>query len=189
MTIPSKRSIIELAGELLNLTRTETFIFLNDVEDKMTKSPLYEHFYFAVKALPTHERTVGNVATKLTEDFEYCIKEPQPLRQPPRSLVIETVVVGVTHDGRQEVVDRLWPGDEVILRREPNNLYDRNAIMVLRWNDEQIGYIERGLASTLAPKFDVYGKDVKAVITETRRSKSYRGGYITWPIIKFTVPE
>ena len=189
MTTQSKRSIIELSGDLLNLTRTETFIFLNDVDDNLTKRPLYEHFYFVVKALPTHERTVGNVATKLAEDFGYCVKKPQPLRRSPKPQVIDTVVVGVTHDGRQEVVERLWPGEEVILRREPNNLYDRNAIMVLRSNGEQVGYIERGLASTLAPKFDAYRKDVKAVFTKTSRSKSYRGGFITWPFIKFTVPE
>jgi hypothetical protein len=180
---------IGVAGELLNLSMVETFKFLDNVEYKLPKRPLYEHFCLAVNAIPAEERTVENVAAKLTEDFGYCVKKPQSFRRPPRPQVIETAVVGISHNGRQEVVERLWSGDEVILRREPNNLYDRNAIMVLRWNGEQIGYIECGLASTLAPKFDAYGKDVKAVFTRTSRSKSYRGGYITWPFIKFTVPE
>jgi len=167
----------------------ETFKFLDDVEYKLPKRPLYEHFCLAVNALPAEKRTVENVATKLAEDFGYCVKKPQSFRRSPRSQVIETVVVGITHDGRQEVVERLWSGDEVVLRREPNNIYDRNAIMVLRWNDEQIGYIERGLASKLASKFDAYGKDVKAVITKTNRSKSFLGGNITWPFIKVAVHE
>ena len=180
---------IGLSAEILDLSKQETVWFFYEVGGMLTKHPLDEYIYLAVKALPINEKTAKGVPIKLAEDFGYCVKKPQSFRRPPRPQVIETAVVGITHAGRQEVVDRLWSGEEVILRREPNNLYDRKAIMVLRWNDEQIGYIERGLASTLALKFDAYGEDVRAVITKTSRSKSYRSGYITWPFIKFTVPD
>ena len=44
--------------------------------------------------------------------------------------VIETNVVGVTYEDRQRIVARLMVGDDVVLKREPNNPHDPNAIMV-----------------------------------------------------------
>ncbi len=41
-----------------------------------------------------------------------------------------TRVVGVTFYGRQAVIARLSFGEEILLKREPTNQYDRNAIRV-----------------------------------------------------------
>lgn len=68
--------------------------------------------------------------------------------------IITTKVVGVTFENRQEVVARLQMGDRVWLEREPFNAYDTNAIRVLRNNGEQIGYINRHLAHSIAPVMD-----------------------------------
>lgn len=42
-------------------------------------------------------------------------------------------------------------GESVILRREPQNQYDRNAIAVQNVQGSQIGHIPRNLAAKLAP--------------------------------------
>lgn len=73
--------------------------------------------------------------------------------------VINTKIVGVTRkneDGtsRQELIAECYEGEELFLEREPDNEHDPNAISV--WNEygEQLGYINKSLASELAPKMD-----------------------------------
>jgi single-stranded-DNA-specific exonuclease len=75
-----------------------------------------------------------------------------------------TRVVGVTFNGRQTVIARLIFGEEILLKREPTNPYDCNAICVERSDGQQIGYINRYLAATLAPFFDAYRQPVLANI-------------------------
>ena len=68
-------------------------------------------------------------------------------------------LAGTTFDGRQDIIENLADsgmlnaGQMLAYRREPNNPYDRNAIAVLHPNTmQQLGYIGRDVASTIAPK-------------------------------------
>jgi hypothetical protein len=63
-------------------------------------------------------------------------------------------VAGVTYENRQQVIKKLKDGDALILKREPNNPYDKNAIAVLTKSNEQVGYIGKDLAIKLAPLMD-----------------------------------
>ena len=95
-------------------------------------------------------------------------------------------VVGVSFDGRQAVVARCRLGDQVILRCEPHNPYDCNAIMVLNAAGEQMGYINRSLAARMAPKFDAYGTDVEGVVEYLFRHAT---GINRGLAIRFCVPD
>ena len=64
-----------------------------------------------------------------------------------------TKVVGVTFEGRQDVIEGLRPDVAVELRREPNNTFDPNAIAV-HFGELQIGYLRKQIARRLAEKFD-----------------------------------
>ena len=97
---------------------------------------------------------------------------------------LELKVVGVTFNGRQAVVRSLEMGEAVLLRREPSNHYDGNAIRVEKMNGEQIGYISRHLAAALAPFFDGYGQAVKGVVSMLTGGMTYLG-----VSVRFTVPE
>ena len=79
--------------------------------------------------------------------------------------VITTKVVGVSFEGRQEILARLQMGDRIWLEREPFNHYDHNAIKVSRFNGEQIGYLSRYLAASIAPYFKAYGNPVKGKVS------------------------
>lgn len=81
------------------------------------------------------------------------------------SKAIETRVVGVTFEGRQAIVAQLSLKEQIWLRREPDNPHDRNAIRVERQNGQQIGYLSRALAATLARSLDEHGQPVPAVVT------------------------
>ena len=74
---------------------------------------------------------------------------------------ILTTVAGVSY--RQDAVSRCHEGQTVQLIRNPSNTYDRNAIEVHA--GEQIGFIPRDEAETLALYLDFYGQDsVEATI-------------------------
>jgi hypothetical protein len=97
-----------------------------------------------------------------------------------------TRVAGVTFNGRQRVVARLAIGEEILLKREPTNPYDRNAIRVERQNEQQIGYINRYLAAAIAPFLDAYHKPVPANIQYLTGYPEL--GYSLGVVITFNVP-
>ena len=78
---------------------------------------------------------------------------------------IQTRVVGVTYENRQTVVAQLEVGDEVYLVREPSNAFDPNAIMVVRQNGQQVGYLNRELAARLSSRLDTFSQPVKAFVS------------------------
>lgn len=134
------------------------------------------------------------MSNQVIEKIERPIEEqtlPKPKSTYPEATlhgrVITTRVVGVTFEGRQEVVARLRRGDRVWLDREPTNRYDRNAITVCRENGEQIGYINRRLAASLNPLFKAYGFPVKGRVT-LLTGGSY-DGYSLGCMISFKLPK
>ena len=101
--------------------------------------------------------------------------------------LITTKVVGVTFEGRQEVVARLQQGDRVWLETEPTNPFDHNAIKVCRSNGEQIGYINRQLAASISEYFRAYAYAVRGRVTLL--TGSLRDNYTLGCVIAFTLPK
>ncbi len=64
-----------------------------------------------------------------------------------------TKVVGVSFEGRQDVVAGLAPGDRLTLRREAENAFDPNAIAVA-FGSLALGYLRREIAARVAPNID-----------------------------------
>jgi single-stranded-DNA-specific exonuclease len=76
----------------------------------------------------------------------------------------KTKVVGVTFDGRQDVIAGINEMvDKLVAIREPENPHDANAIGVfvekLNGERKSVGYINRGLAAKLALEMDA-GKEL-----------------------------
>lgn len=66
-------------------------------------------------------------------------------------------IVGINHTKKEEFVAALQAGKPVLLVREPNNKYDRNAVAV--WIDGQrVGYVPRNQNTILAGFIDDVGK-------------------------------
>jgi len=64
-----------------------------------------------------------------------------------------TKIMGVSFEGRQDVVAGLVPGLELHLERQPQNPADSNAIAV-RYGALQLGYLRKQIAKHLAPLID-----------------------------------
>jgi hypothetical protein len=97
-------------------------------------------------------------------DFETEINEEIAVESPD---VIYTKIAGVTFDNRQSTISKLKSGEIVKLVREPNNIYDSNAIAVYNSFSQSLGYIQKELAKDLAAHLDtgeVYEASVARVI-------------------------
>jgi single-stranded-DNA-specific exonuclease len=83
-----------------------------------------------------------------------------------------TKVVGVTFEGRQDVVGGVREGAALELRRDPGNAYDSNAIGVW-FGALQLGFLKREIALRVAPNIDGgerYTAEVTAVTGGGTRS-------------------
>lgn len=101
--------------------------------------------------------------------------------------IITTKVVGVSFEDRQEVIARLHIGDRIWLEQEPDNAFDPNAILVSRSNGEQIGYLNRHLATNLSPYFQKYGKPMIGKVSLL--TGSAYDGYSLGVVIGFRIPK
>ncbi len=71
------------------------------------------------------------------------------------SPTLYTKVVGVTFDGRQEVLAGCRVGDPLRLRRQPQNPHDPHAVLVTTEDGRAVGYLNAQLAGRLAPSIDM----------------------------------
>ena len=101
--------------------------------------------------------------------------------------LITTKVVGVSFEGRQEIVARLHMGDRLWLEPEGNNPFDGNAVKVTRNNGEQIGYLNRYLAANLAPYFEKHEGPVRGKVNFLTGSSD--DGFSLGVVISFKIPK
>lgn len=82
----------------------------------------------------------------------------------------EINVVGIYYQGlyfNSELIQKIVPGKEVLLQREPDNKHDKNAVKVL-FEHKELGYIPKTQAINLAPILD-RGSAYGCVIKSKRR--------------------
>lgn len=79
---------------------------------------------------------------------------------------IITKVVGVTYEDRQIIINRMNIGEELSLLKEPNNIYDNNAVKVLRSNGEQVGYLNKNLAAEIQHYFNYSQPSLSAEVLD-----------------------
>jgi hypothetical protein len=121
-----------------------------------------------------------------TVPFHTTVYEQEETHAYSSGSQVVTRVAGVTFNGRQAVIARLNVGDTLLLRREPDNPYDRNAICVERPNGQQVGYLNRNLAAQLAPFFDAHNQQSQSCVRNLIGSG--QGGYSLGVVISFCVP-
>lgn len=63
-------------------------------------------------------------------------------------------LAGVTFEGRQKLIAETKINENIRLKREPRNPYDKNAINVYDSKNRSLGWIPREIASELAPIMD-----------------------------------
>jgi single-stranded-DNA-specific exonuclease len=85
-----------------------------------------------------------------------------------------TKVVGVSFEGRQNLVAGLAPGDPLELVREPENPHDPNALAV-HYGRLQLGYLRREIALRIAPNVDAGERYTATVASVTGGGERHTG--------------
>lgn len=130
--------------------------------------------------------TQVEVTQTLSSETQSGGKEETPQAKVQNRL-ITTRIVGVSLEGRQQAVARCRPNDVVWLERECENIYDPNAVRIIRNNTEELGYINRHLAAAIAPTMDAYGLPVRGKVEQV--IGSHFDGYSLGLVISFKLPK
>ncbi|MDI1471669.1 hypothetical protein THER_1821 [Thermodesulfovibrio sp. N1] len=70
-----------------------------------------------------------------------------------RVLLLETVVAGFSYYDGEKVWQKLKENDKLVLKREPTNPYDENAIEIY-WKKWKLGYVPRVDNSVISQMLD-----------------------------------
>ena len=79
-------------------------------------------------------------------------------------------VAGAAHHAEALASDEAAPGTSLVLRRDPGNAHDPNAIAVDTAGGEQLGWVPREVAAELAPEIDAGRSWAALVLREQRPS-------------------
>jgi single-stranded-DNA-specific exonuclease len=88
--------------------------------------------------------------------------------------IFNSKLVGVSFEGRQDVISGLRVGSELELERQPDNPYDANAIAV-RYGNLQVGFIRREIAAHLGPRIDAGARYRARIASLTGGGEKHRG--------------
>jgi single-stranded-DNA-specific exonuclease len=65
-----------------------------------------------------------------------------------------TKVVGVSFEGRQNIIKNLTVNTKIKLERDSDNRFDKNAVKVITESGEHLGFLARGVSKLVAPEMD-----------------------------------
>lgn len=91
---------------------------------------------------------------------------------------LEFAVVGVTFDNRQEILNELYSDSvkngidniPVILQKEPENPYDKNAIAVKTMDNRSIGYVSKDFNEEIGERLqDIKRSYIRSIYMNKKR--------------------
>ena len=86
--------------------------------------------------------------------------------------LFDTYVAGTTHVEDRSAFDDIKSGDELTLRREEDNFYDDNAIMIFSASGKKLGYVPEKDNVIFSRLMDA-GKMLKADINDIQQKGNY----------------
>jgi single-stranded-DNA-specific exonuclease len=89
-----------------------------------------------------------------------------------------TKIVGVSFEGRQDLVAGVRPGEALILQRDPSNSYDANAVAVF-YGRLQLGFLRKQIAARIAPNIDA-GQRYRAEVRHVTGGGTKNVGVNIW---------
>ena len=132
-----------------------------------------EDFILAMGATPDEARLLVSRAAALVINGDQIAEQ---LRNDTSVFVIN--LVGLEYHGRSSRLPAVGPRDTVMLRRDHQNVYDTNAIVVIHESGE-LGYLPRFVARLIAPQMDV-GYTFGAFVNDIERGTSPRVEVSIW---------
>lgn len=104
---------------------------------------------------------------------------PHARAEEVKVLVQSSPLAGSQYYALSSVWGEIRPGDKLLLKREPENRHDANAVRV-EWNGHQLGYVPRAENRALAAAMD-RGDKVEARVARMKRHRN------PWQRVEFEV--
>ena len=104
---------------------------------------------------------------------------PHARAEEVKVLVQSSPLAGSQYYALSSVWGEIRPGDKLLLKREPENRHDANAIRV-EWNGHQLGYVPRAENRALAAAMD-RGEKVEARVAKLKQHRN------PWQRVEFEV--
>ena len=158
--IRSRRAAIEIAADYRVTGGETSYAAFGNWFAKLEVPYLRERYSLQGTTLETAVRAVTQFGASLLSDQEFDVATVLP---------IEVDLVGTQEESRWAVALSLREGESLVLQREIDNAYDRNAILALRGGFE-LGYVPRLRAQLLAPEIDS-GLRLGATVKSTQEGK------------------
>ena len=155
--ITSRRSAIQMAVDYRATGRNANYPAFRNWFASLEIPDLRSRYALAGEVLEHAIRAIRRVGVASFPNLDGDVRSLLP---------IETEIVGTQFEGRWVHAIETADGTPVALRREIDNSFDRNAILVLRGENE-LGYLPRGVAQQLAPEIDT-GLQLKATVILSR---------------------
>ncbi len=89
-----------------------------------------------------------------------------PQKKQEQHWIADTSVAGLQYYRGNDLAELISVGDELNLRRQPENPYDEHAVMVM-WHHNKIGYVPRALAQSIDRQMTA-GVPITASIVEVK---------------------
>jgi len=168
--VQSNRKLSSLATKL-HVSTSRAEIIIQETNKYLPRAMPYKDIEQAIEKLPLPFcRKPIFIAAQLVKTFQIF---PNKLPQPYDVILAETETVahlrfymtlvrGASY--YQEAVKKISADDTVILKREPDNPYDPNAIMVCAESGELTGYVDRHLAMRVAAQVDEMGGTIPGTV-------------------------
>lgn len=110
----------------------------------------------------------GNLFRRLQHLEDASSRERQAARirrqQQSSGEILQTFLAYRLADAPEKMALGIAIGDPLTLRHEPDNVFDRNAVMVL-WREQVIGYIPKDMAALIVDEVPDVATGVEAVVT------------------------
>jgi DNA-binding PadR family transcriptional regulator len=91
-----------------------------------------------------------------------------------RTFFLSAEVQGTAYEGRTERIEFIKKGDQVQLKRDPENQYDPNCIGVLNSKGESLGNLGQNIVEYLAPVMDADLVEIEKVVVKSVTPLSQR---------------
>lgn len=86
--------------------------------------------------------------------------------------LFDSFIAGTSHLEDKSVLEKVTEGDKLIFRRDPDNRFDENAILVLNADKQKLGFIPEKDNSVFARLMDA-GKMLNGKVTEVKKKGSF----------------
>jgi len=139
--------ILEVKGFWDSISVEQVFLFKQQKQE-------YKHYVID-----------GDMYYSLDNIYKNKIKNWEPTHKHKYNQTVS--LVGINIPDRKPYVNELEIGEQVFLKRDKDNPYDKNAVKVLNYNKKLVGYLAKQWACIYAEKIDL-GMEFNAVIKEKK---------------------